>query len=159
MKWIIRCRQLRDSPPPQEAASQPISGLTGLFLLTFSILTYFLPKSTSFPQITNRTAPSSGMTSTTSLIFFKESFSFIIYLSYKSKCWFFWLAFFCVDLTLWELIYRISSNNSRRRLFLFSHKKEAIIRGRRLFQILLTGSRALNILLYFLIKSKNNHFK
>ena len=33
---------------------------------------------------------------------------------------------------------------------------EAIIKGRRLFQILLTGSRTLNILLYFPIKSKNN---
>ena len=40
-------------------------------------------------------------------------------------------------------------NNSRGRLFLFSHKKGAIFRGRRLFEILLTGSRALNILLYF----------
>ena len=52
----------------------------------------------------------------------------------------------------------ISSNNSRGRLFLFSHKKgaiiqaKAIIKGRRLFQILLTGSRALNILFYFPIK-------
>ena len=36
---------------------------------------------------------------------------------------------------------RISSNDSRRRLFLFSHKKGAIIQGRRLFQILLTGSQ------------------
>ena len=41
--------------------------------------------------------------------------------------------------------YRISSNNSRGRLFLFSHQKgaiirgKAIIRGRRLFQIFFTG--------------------
>ena len=62
-------------------------------------------------------------------------------------------------------IYRISSNNSRARLFVFSHQKgaiirgKAIIRGRRLFQILFTGSRALNILFYFPIKSKNNHIK
>ena len=55
--------------------------------------------------------------------------------------------------------YRISSNNSGGRLFLFLHKKGVIIRGRRLFQILLTGSRALNILFYFPIKSKNNHVK
>ena len=57
--------------------------------------------------------------------------------------------------------YRISSNNSRGRLFLFSHQKgaiirgKAIIRGRRLFQIFLTGGRALNILFYYTIKSKN----
>ena len=62
-------------------------------------------------------------------------------------------------------VYRISSNNSRARLFVFSHQKgaiirgKAIIRGRRLFQILFTGSRALNILFYFPIKSKNNHIK
>ena len=43
--------------------------------------------------------------------------------------------------------YRISSNNSRGRLFLFSHQKgaiirgKAIIRGRRLFQIFLTEGR------------------
>ena len=53
--------------------------------------------------------------------------------------------------------YRISSNNSRGQLFLFSYKKGAIIGRRRLFKILLTGSRALNIMLYFPIKSKNNH--
>ena len=35
----------------------------------------------------------------------------------------------------------------------------AIIWGRRLFQILLTGSRALHILLYYAFKSKNNHTK
>ena len=57
--------------------------------------------------------------------------------------------------------YRISSNNSRGRLFLFSHQKGAIIRGkaiipgRRLFQIFLTGGHALNILFYYTIKSKN----
>ena len=57
--------------------------------------------------------------------------------------------------------YRISSNNSRGRLFLFSHRKgaiirgKAIIRGRRLFHIFLTGDRALNILFYYTIKSKN----
>ena len=60
------------------------------------------------------------------------------------------------------LTYRISSNNSRGRLFLFSphmRKKmgviirgKAIIRLRLLFQILLTGRRALNILFYFPIK-------
>ena len=50
--------------------------------------------------------------------------------------------------------YRISSNNSRGRLFLSSHQKGAIIRGkaiiqgRRLFQIFLTEGRALNILFY-----------
>ena len=49
---------------------------------------------------------------------------------------------------------RISSNYSRRRL-LFSHKKGAIIRGKRLFQTLFTESHALNILFYFSIKSKN----
>ena len=52
-------------------------------------------------------------------------------------------------------VYRISSNNNGARLFLFSQQKGAIIRGkaiiggRRLFQILFTGSRALNILYYF----------
>ena len=57
--------------------------------------------------------------------------------------------------------YRISSNNSRGRLFLFSHQKwainrgKAIIRGGRLFQIFFTGGRALNILSYYTIKSKN----
>ena len=57
--------------------------------------------------------------------------------------------------------YRISSNNSLGRLFLFSHQKgviirgKAIIRGRRLFPIFLTGGRALNILFYYTIKSKN----
>ena len=61
--------------------------------------------------------------------------------------------------------YRSSSNNSRGRLFLFSHQKgaiirgKAIIRGRRLFQLLLTGGHALNILFYYTIKSKTNHIK
>ena len=35
------------------------------------------------------------------------------------------------------------------RLFLFSDQKRAIIRGRRLFQILLKGGRALYILFYY----------
>ena len=43
--------------------------------------------------------------------------------------------------------------------FFVSSKKGAIIWRRRLFKILLIGSRALNILLYFPIKSKNNHVK
>ena len=55
--------------------------------------------------------------------------------------------------------YRISSsrNNSRGRLFLFSHKKgeiirgKAIIRGGLLFQILLTGSHALSIRFHLLL--------
>ena len=34
MKWIIS-RQLPDSPPPQQGASDPISGLTGLFVYFF----------------------------------------------------------------------------------------------------------------------------
>ena len=41
----------------------------------------------------------------------------------------------------------------------FSHQKGAIILGRQLFQILLTGSRTLNILFYYPIKSKNNHIQ
>ena len=50
--------------------------------------------------------------------------------------------------------YRISSNNGGGRLSIISFllKKGAIIRARRLFQILLTGSRALHILFYFPIK-------
>ena len=54
------------------------------------------------------------------------------------------------------LKYRISSNDSLGRLFLFSHQKGAIIRRkatiirrRRLFEIFLTGGRALNILFYY----------
>ena len=45
------------------------------------------------------------------------------------------------------------------RLFLFSHQKGAIIRGRRLFQILFTGSRALNICSIFPLNEKSNHIK
>ena len=45
---------------------------------------------------------------------------------------------------------RIFSNNSRGWLFLFSHKNWAIIWVRRLFQILFTGIRALNILFQFI---------
>ena len=54
--------------------------------------------------------------------------------------------------------YRISSNNSQGRLFPFSRKKgaiirgKAIIRGRRLFPILLTGSRALKMCFFFIFK-------
>ena len=55
--------------------------------------------------------------------------------------------------------HRISSNNSRADYLFFRTKKGAIIRGRRLFQILFTASRFLNILFYFPIKSKNNHLK
>ena len=47
-------------------------------------------------------------------------------------------------------MYRISSNNN----YYFWHKKGTIFRGRLLFQILLTGGRALNILFYFPIKWK-----
>ena len=59
--------------------------------------------------------------------------------------------------------YRISSNNSQGRLFPFSRKKgaiirgKAIIRGRRLFPILLTGSRALKMCFFYF--QKNNHMK
>ena len=58
------------------------------------------------------------------------------------------------------VIYRISSNNSRGDHYFFSLKNRAIIqgkaniRGRRLFQLLLTGSRALNTLFYYPIKTK-----
>ena len=34
MKWIIG-RRLLDSPPPQQGASDPISGLTGLCVYLF----------------------------------------------------------------------------------------------------------------------------
>ena len=63
VKWII-CRQLPDSPPPQQlkGASHPISRLTALvYVYTFSNLIYFLPKSTSFPQKTNCNAPSTSL--------------------------------------------------------------------------------------------------
>ena len=56
--------------------------------------------------------------------------------------------------------YCISSNNIQGQLFLFLHQKgvniraKVIIRGRWLFQILLTGSRVLNILFYYPINQK-----
>ena len=59
-------------------------------------------------------------------------------------------------------IYRIFSNNSRGRLLFFRTKRgrlfavKANIRGRRLFQILLTGSRNLNILFYYPIIKKDH---
>ena len=57
MKCII-CRQLPDSPPPQQGASDPFSRLTALvYVYTFSTQIYFLPKSTSFPQKNNHNAP------------------------------------------------------------------------------------------------------
>ena len=59
-------------------------------------------------------------------------------------------------------IHRCSSNNSRgHSLFpgAIIPREKTIIRGRRLFQILLTGSRALNILFYYPIKSKKYHVK
>ena len=58
------------------------------------------------------------------------------------------------------VIYRISSNKKQRRSLFFSLKKGAIIqgkaniRGRRLFRLSLTGSRALNFLFYYPIKTK-----
>ena len=58
-----------------------------------------------------------------------------------------------------DCTYRISSNNSWGDYFFFRTKNkgdysrdEAIIKGRWLFQTLLTGSRTLNILFYFPIK-------
>ena len=54
----------------------------------------------------------------------------------------------------------ISLNNiSRGDYFFLRLKKWAIIRGRRLFQMLLTGSRTPNILFYYPIISKNYHIK
>ena len=41
----------------------------------------------------------------------------------------------------------------------FSHRKEAIIWGRWLFQVVLTGICALNILFYYPIQPKNDHIK
>ena len=65
--------------------------------------------------------------------------------------------FFKIMILTWNTVFpRIIAGG---RLFLFSYKKGAIIGRRRLFKILLTGSRALNILLYSPIKSKNNHVK
>lgn len=58
-----------------------------------------------------------------------------------------------------------SLNNSRGQLSFFLHKKGAIIRGKaiiggtQLFQILLNGSCATNILFYFPIKPKIDHIK
>ena len=67
----------------------------------------------------------------------------------------------------WDEIfkYRSSSSNSQGPLVIFPHKMEAIIQGkviiggRRLFQILLTGSHALNIFFYYPIKPKIDHIK
>ena len=53
-----------------------------------------------------------------------------------------------------SLKYHISLNDSWGRLFLFPLQKGVIIRGRQLFQILLTGSHALNILFYYSSESK-----
>ena len=70
-----------------------------------------------------------------------------------------------VDISLVLLTYRISSNNSQGRIFFFLHQTGAIIQGKaiiwekRLFQILLTGSRVLNILFYYPVKSKSYHIK
>ena len=50
-------------------------------------------------------------------------------------------------------VYRISSNNSPGLLFLCSHQKGVIIRGKAII-LTLTGRRALNILSYFPIKHK-----
>ena len=66
--------------------------------------------------------------------------------------YFFYLALY--PLNGGRTVYRISSNNSWGQLFLSLHQKGVIIQGRQLFQMLLTGSRALNILFYFAIKSK-----
>ena len=49
------------------------------------------------------------------------------------------------------VVYRISSNNSRGDYFYFRTKRGRLFEGRRLFQIFLTGGRALNIL--FIIPS------
>ena len=50
--------------------------------------------------------------------------------------------------------YSISPNKSWGWLFLILNQKGAIIRGRRLFQIILTGSRALNICFIFPLNQK-----
>ena len=52
--------------------------------------------------------------------------------------------------------YRISSNNSRGNYFFFHIKRGRLFEGRRLIEILLTGSLALNILFYYHIK-KTEH--
>ena len=54
---------------------------------------------------------------------------------------------------------RISSNDSRGRLFLFSHKKGAIIRGKAIISNIPHWNSCLNIFFYYAIKSKNNHIK
>ena len=64
-------------------------------------------------------------------------------------------------------MYPISLNNSWGQLLSFHTKvagdysrEGAIIQGKRLFQILLTGRHALNIHIFFCpIKSKNDHIK
>ena len=64
-----------------------------------------------------------------------------------------------VLLLLRKLKYCISSNNSRARLFLFSHRKGAIIRGKAIISNISTGRRALNFILSLikkLITSKIN---
>ena len=80
----------------------------------------------------------------------KESSCFNICMSYAFKIWLWEYILFCVL----SLKHHISSNNSRGRLFLFSHQKRVIIQWSRLFQILLTGSHALTILFYYPIKQK-----
>ena len=54
----------------------------------------------------------------------------------------------------WIIYYRISSNNSRGRLFLFSNQKGAIIRGRRLFQNISHRRSCLKYFVLLYIKSK-----
>ena len=66
-----------------------------------------------------------------------------------------------IDALAWRLIlaYRISSNNSLGWLLFFRARRGRLFEGGEYFQILFTWSRALNILFYFAIKSKNNHIK
>ena len=71
-------------------------------------------------------------------------------MSYAFKIWLWEFILFCVL----SLKYLICSNNSRGWLFLFSHQKWVIIQWSWLFQILLTGSHAPNILFYYPIKQK-----
>ena len=67
----------------------------------------------------------------------------------------------------WDEIFKLrsSSSNNQGALLFFPHKKGVIIRGktfirgRQLFQIFLTGSRALNIFFYYSIKPKIDHIK
>ena len=56
MKWIIG-RQLPDSPPPQQGASDPISGLTGLCVYLFHPVIYSFPNQHHFPQILTSLPP------------------------------------------------------------------------------------------------------